>query len=429
MAIFRQGKEEYPDQTASYIIFIDGSIIKAQNGSTGNIDYQGSDAATVIQAAIDAMTTGGKIFIKAGTYTINDSITIEDGITLEGENYYNGSLCTFLTLANGINKDVITSSSIKRLEQVQIKNLTINANPANQSSGSAIKLYSPYEGLIENIWIQGAKDDGIEFLKAGADIVGTGTTIRNCHIGSCGQYGISNDAYTTDIDIDNCIVWEAGSFGIVVMGMNYIRNSEVYDCENGIFLNWSGNTTIEGCVIHLNNKIGISGFNCTDCIISGNVIMFNSQNTSNSYSGIWIDSNGDRPAQYNKIIGNTIGSSLGTEKQHYGVETVNSSANNIIIGNSIINNVSGAVSLTGTNIISDNAGYVNHNKGIAATIADGGTIDHGLVTTPTTARVSGSVAGEMVAVTALDATHITVAIKKHDGSAGTTQTIYWDADV
>src|SRR5208337_4016515 len=37
---------------ASYIIYIDGSTIKAQNGLTGQIDYSNTDAATVIQNAI-----------------------------------------------------------------------------------------------------------------------------------------------------------------------------------------------------------------------------------------------------------------------------------------------------------------------------------------------------------------------------------------
>jgi hypothetical protein len=48
---------------------------------------------------------------------------------------------------------------------------------------------------------------------------------------------------------------------------------------------------------------------------------------------------------------------------------------------------------------------------------------------PTKVIATGSVAGEMVTVTSIDATNITVAIKKPDGSAGTTQTVYWRAEV
>ena len=69
------------------------------------------------------------------------------------------------------------------------------------------------------------------------------------------------------------------------------------------------------------------------------------------------------------------------------------------------------------------------NQGAAATTADGGTIAHSCSTTPTVAVVSGSVAGEIVTVTSLDGTNITVAIKDNDDSAGTSQTVYWRAIV
>lgn len=70
------------------------------------------------------------------------------------------------------------------------------------------------------------------------------------------------------------------------------------------------------------------------------------------------------------------------------------------------------------------------SEGTAAAVADGGTIAHGLATTVAPAFVSvvGSVANEVVAVTGLDGTNITVSIKKTtDQSAGTAQTIYWRA--
>jgi len=67
------------------------------------------------------------------------------------------------------------------------------------------------------------------------------------------------------------------------------------------------------------------------------------------------------------------------------------------------------------------------NEGAAASVADGGTITHGMGDTPTVVTVTPSVAGEMAAVTAIGATTFTVSIKKHDNSAGTTQTIYWRA--
>lgn len=82
--------------------------------------------------------------------------------------------------------------------------------------------------------------------------------------------------------------------------------------------------------------------------------------------------------------------------------------------------------------------YVDGNHGIGFTdqtigsgtstsIDDGSTISHGLGRTPDRVMVTGSVAGEIVTVTAKGATTFTVAIKTHAGAAGTTQTVYWEA--
>ncbi len=63
----------------------------------------------------------------------------------------------------------------------------------------------------------------------------------------------------------------------------------------------------------------------------------------------------------------------------------------------------------------------------AETVADGGTIAHGLGASPTTVHATGSIPTEFVAVTAKDATTFTVAIKTNLGEPGTAQTIYWEA--
>lgn len=68
------------------------------------------------------------------------------------------------------------------------------------------------------------------------------------------------------------------------------------------------------------------------------------------------------------------------------------------------------------------------NGGTATAKTDGSTIAHGIGAAPTVVSVVGSVATEGVTVTSVDATNITIAIKKFtDGSAGTSQTVYWRA--
>jgi hypothetical protein len=61
---------------ASYVIFQDDyGNVYARNGLTGEIEFSGTDASTVIQSAIDAGT--GEIFVKKGTYTLNTQLQLK----------------------------------------------------------------------------------------------------------------------------------------------------------------------------------------------------------------------------------------------------------------------------------------------------------------------------------------------------------------
>ena len=74
-------------------------------------------------------------------------------------------------------------------------------------------------------------------------------------------------------------------------------------------------------------------------------------------------------------------------------------------------------------------GFVTDNKGVD-TKSDGQTIAHGLSDTPNIVNVTGTVAGEIVTVTSVDATNIIVAIKQADGTtSGTNQDINWSASL
>jgi hypothetical protein len=66
--------------------------------------------------------------------------------------------------------------------------------------------------------------------------------------------------------------------------------------------------------------------------------------------------------------------------------------------------------------------------GGSVSVADGGKIAHGLLVAPTRVTVVPSVSGEFASVTAIDASSFTVALKKHDNTAGTTQSVYWTAE-
>jgi len=133
---------------------------------------------------------------------------------------------------------------------------------------------------------------------------------------------------------------------------------------------------------------------------------------------------------YCNIIGNISSDDQGTPTQTKGFEFTGTNSNNIIIGNraegNTANEFQGHTGQVGT-ILQYNIGEVTENGGTSAVIADGATIAHGLTGTPTQVSAVGSVAGEIVQVTAIGAANLTIAIKNNAGAAGTNQAIYWRA--
>ncbi len=67
--------------TASYIIFKDGNTIYAKNGTTGKVEFQGTDASGVMQSVVDNLTEGGRIYIKQGSYVLTKTLIIPSGAT------------------------------------------------------------------------------------------------------------------------------------------------------------------------------------------------------------------------------------------------------------------------------------------------------------------------------------------------------------
>jgi hypothetical protein len=77
---------EQPPSTASYIVFQKGGQCYAKNGTTGHIEFGPGDASTVIQSAINALTSGRtwkeKVAVK-GNFTLTERIDIPSYTVLD----------------------------------------------------------------------------------------------------------------------------------------------------------------------------------------------------------------------------------------------------------------------------------------------------------------------------------------------------------
>lgn len=224
----------------------------------------------LVQDAIDNNKQLG-----AGTYLCNQITLSTDSRRLRGL----GIGITTVKAANGLNSHLIYAS-IARAD-LQISDLTIDGNKANQTSGSAINLVQSVRAVIRNVRVIDAEEHGIQLFQ------GSDATIEGCFIASPGGSGIRTSAVDR-VRIANNHIAGAGNCGYenendsddltitgnVINGAGFIGIATSAGARHSI----TGNT-IRDCT---DNGIDIG--NATDLAVTGNTIY-------NTLSGICSDSN------------------------------------------------------------------------------------------------------------------------------------------
>ncbi len=136
-----------------------------------------------------------------------------------------------------------------------------------------------------------------------------------------------------------------------------------------------------------------------------------------------IDVNGRRLQVYDNVVADDAGETAGA--------IVISDGGNATDAGRLVNNQSSTLTFTPTQRenwqIFGNDGVKRWSRG-ANVIADGATIAHRLSAAPQRILVTTTTSGEFASITATSSTTFTVAIKKHDGTPGTTGNVYWEAE-
>jgi len=202
-------KQKIPlPQEASYIIMKEDNTIYAINGKTGKADYLGTVASTVIQSAIDALTDGGKIFIKKGTYTISAKLSVSANIAIYGEN----NEATTLQAVAGLNDHVVSMDGNPTL----LANFKINGNRGQQTAGSGVFLSSA-----------------------------TGPTwLLNLRITECYEWGVETEAGSGETFMFGNIVWNnGGNLALTSNSDSHIIGNSFY----GVYTTGRDNVLINDC--------------------------------------------------------------------------------------------------------------------------------------------------------------------------------------
>lgn len=378
-----------PAMPYSYEIFSINDIIFAKNGTTGQIDYSGTDAATVINAALASLTTGGKVVLKHGLYIITSPIYIDNpSIDFSMEDMWMGQQINTMTqlcglkLANGSNCPVLVIGqadlSGSNARKCHVHDLYIDANKAGQTTGNGIDMDT--DGALDlhlnDVYVMNAKNSGI-YWRGGAGIAervyveycdSNGWVISNKDnrfIG-CGSWwcDVGFRAIYQQNEISDCIVYGSTKYGILSSG---------YDVQ------------IIGNRIYQSGREGIQVWNSRNIVV-GNLVESPSMTSNNTYDGIQLTTAGTS-AQYCIVKGNIIYSDQ-TNKPRYCISELSSADYNIIEGNVVLNAQTFPILKQGANtVVKSNVGYVTENSG-TATVASGEWILHGLAGTPTNVIVT-----------------------------------------
>jgi len=369
---------------ASYVVWKDGSTYRAECLLKDGADYSGTDAATVIQSAIDAGGDYTSIMFKSGTYTLSSPLIIKKhGISLCGIGFH----------------------------QVTIEGAALS----NYAIISGEDATTWYYFTLRNLRITG----GVKIINVPF------TRIKNCRFKDSGTdrynlYIIEGCHYSL---ISDCLFQNGDAGGIFIEGDNnpLVIKNNAFDTTPNFMLKWvpkTGGGKPQFGVISSNKFESNENLEGAAIVIQSCQYMVISDNVISGYFGDFnvielAGKDADRSV-YTEIIGNNIEIETGNKilcledardciiignafRDKYGNGTAisleNTAQRNIITNNRIEGTVSVADGAT-PNIIRYNYGFVTENSG-TATISSSTYVDvtHGLAGTPTAINVTPATSG------------------------------------
>jgi len=419
---------------ADVIVFRKGNLAIAIKGDTKETIASSTDHAEAIQAAINYLTEGGRIFIKNGIYLLHDKDG--DGYCIVINNKSNIEIVGDKGATLKLDDNIFTESWSSRTQYmlriinssyITVKNLVFDANRDGGNNGNVL-----------GIWGNGASTKVVVEENVFLNTYGHAVYINNAHDNKVLKnifynntwYDIALDTHShRNIVAENVIINGIGmeSFGesyyncfinniiadqrldvsgevkpaINIEGRNLIKANILYNIRgSGIVLEGSELQVVEGNILY-NTVTDLAAPNgaiyvavgSSNKIIKNNIII----NPEAGYGGIVI--RGDNCL----VEGNYV-----TGFASHGIIEY-SRSNNRIIGNRVLNNgvydirlfgssnckcllndvsestSSNKISDEGTgNVVKYNIGYLTENSG-TATIPAGSTsvtVEHGLASTP-----------------------------------------------
>jgi parallel beta-helix repeat protein len=250
-----------------------------------------SESSAEIQAAMDSLSSGGVVFFPAGTYIIDTTLLIPNGVSLIGQlssstiklkdsttlglDPLGGTARTMITMQNGWASTYFN---------IHIKDLTIDGNKANNSQAiSAISMFLAHRSSVQNCEIKNVKTRHGIFARGFDEGLITGNKIHDF------------DGDGIDVVLSNYVniignsVYDGGSVGGIGIELEGRTGTDLVTVRNA-FINIIGNTVHDISGGHGILVIGTDGFT-----VNGNSV------NAVKYNGIEV-----LGSNWGAITGNTI---------------------------------------------------------------------------------------------------------------------------
>jgi hypothetical protein len=385
-----------PEETPSFTLYKEGLLYKAKNGHTGQTQFLGPDAATVIQSALNGLTAGRtwkeKVVFK-GISTILAQINVPSYTILEGGRFEAGA-------------SMDSVSDITDKHDIEIRNMSIDGNyPFFTSRGINAFGTTTEKIKVENVFIQDAYPNYIS-------IRGTNLQVNNNYLidttdatgDVVGIYvGVPGEEYATGRRSKNNLISHNQLYNIYGDGIS-INSYKATVAENFIDGGGRGLSTAgcidvwgkcDGSIVALNNLInkdsGAASISCGVVVwrdqapepdlLCDKVLIHDNLVSGMGSSGIAVYSAPGNMHTNISIIDNIISGTL-LQWASGGDITLYYCDSSVVTGNELYSATPMWLEgISGTNIIENNKGYVTENSGTVTISAESGSFAHGLVST------------------------------------------------
>lgn len=356
--------------------------IEIYPNSTAKPDEGNASVAGTVAWAAAQLTSGGEIFVHAGTYTVATTITISTaGTRLECAN----PLATTFTAAASFNSDMfhVGFAGAQRQGMV-VKNCGFTGNNGSNTSGQLMEVRDTTNGIISDNYFQFSVTSGLTISATVSGIVQNQVRgnffrecVKQCYIVTNANGGDPTDSVFDDNTVGGSVIGDGTSPWVTVTSVGNMQFTNNHISGPGHTNGANFTSGSEFNVIFSHNII--ETINQHGLVISGEFFTIDSntfynigETTSNTYANVYLQGSSN-----NTIVGNTFsGSSL----SKYGVYSDQGTVYNNITGNVFSNFLTDAIAFTngfaGANTIGPNT-----YNGNAANIAQAST-HYGPTTVP-----------------------------------------------